>query len=364
MAEFEKRFSTETIIYAALDGFQTAFGVAALFGPSGCGKTTILRCLAGLERPDRGKIQFQDEVWFDAERNINVPAQQRRVGYVFQDYALFPHLTVEKNIAYGLKTLPEGARSARVGEMLDFFHLRGLEKRLPRHISGGQQQRVALARALAPKPRLLLLDEPLSAVDAPTRELLRTELQRSIRDMNTPAIIVTHDRLEALVLSDHMTVLNAGRVLQSGATRDIFRRPANLDVARIVGVDTVLNGEHVQSSEGLSTVQVSGVQLTGVATLAPANGHREVHVCIRAEDVILQKGTPTATSARNQLSGRVRAISPEGALVRVMVDCGFPLRALITKHACEDLDLQNGETVIVLLKASAIHILPAHPPRL
>ena len=206
VARFEKRFGPGISI--DVDYTQSASGlhVTALFGPSGCGKTTLLRCLAGLTNPDRGIIEFQGKTWFSSERQIQLSPQRRDIGFLFQDYALFPHLSVADNIGFGLQNKSQFQRSKRVTEMIELFDLQGLEKRFPHQISGGQQQRVALARALARRPKLLLLDEPLSALDTGLREQLRGELRRVLVQLETPVIIVTHDRVEAIVLADQVAV--------------------------------------------------------------------------------------------------------------------------------------------------------------
>ena len=225
--------------------------VTVLFGPSGSGKTTLLRMLAGLERPDAGSIVFRDVPWFDDARAIHLPPQQRRAGFLFQDYALFPHLTVAENIAYAAS--PEIAR-----KLLDTFGLADLAARKPRAISGGQQQRVALARALAAEPALLLLDEPLSALDAPTRSRTRYELRRLLLSGGVPSIVVTHDRMEAVALGDWMAVMVDGRIRQTGPVQEVFRKPADLQVAESVGVENVLAAEIVGRESGLLVLQVSG----------------------------------------------------------------------------------------------------------
>ena len=208
--------------------------VTVFLGSSGSGKTTILRCLAGLERPHRGHIRFGDRTWFDASQAIQLPPDRRGLGFLFQDYALFPHMTVERNIAFA--GLGGGdAVMPRVAELLEAFRLRGLERRLPRQLSGGQQQRVALARAVFRRPKLLLLDEPLSALDRATADEVREELRALIRALGIPAYIVSHDRADALALADRMFVIDEGRIIQSGATREVFDAPQTLAAARLVG---------------------------------------------------------------------------------------------------------------------------------
>ena len=330
------------------------FSITVLFGPSGCGKTTILRCLAGLERPEQGQIRFGDVTWHDAARGVSLPPQRRGIGYLFQDFALFPHMTVARNIAYGLLGVPGPERRRRVAEMLELFRLNGLEGRYPGQISGGQQQRVALARCLVCKPRLLLLDEPLSSLDATTREELRRDLRHLLAGFGTPAFIVTHDRIEAIALADHLFVLDGGRVRQGGTVQDVFSRPADPEVARIVGVETVVPAWVVGVEGGLATVAVGEARLVAVYD-GPT--HHEVYVCVRAEEAVLQAGSGGPSSARNRLEAVVRRLIPEGAMVRVVLDCGFHLTALVTRPACEELGLREGGPITALLKAPAIHLI-------
>ncbi|MCX6627158.1 MAG: ABC transporter ATP-binding protein [Candidatus Solibacter sp.] len=281
--------------------------VTVLFGPSGSGKTTLLRMLAGLERPDAGSIVFRESPWFDAARAIHLPPRQRRAGFLFQDYALFPHPTVAENVAYA-------ASRETASKLLDAFGLTDLAARKPRAISGGQQQRVALARALAAQPALLLLDEPLSALDAPTRSRTRYELRRMLLAGGVPSIVVTHDRMEAVALGDWMAVMVEGRIRQTGP----------------VQIQCVDSGE------------------TG-----------PVLACIRAEDVAITRQMDRVSSARNRLAGRVRAVIPEGALARVELDCGFTLVALVTAQSAAELVLREGENVSAVVKATSVH-LAAH----
>jgi molybdate transport system ATP-binding protein len=354
-AAFVKGFPQGPRIQAALALRTDAFSVTVLFGPSGSGKTTVLRCLAGLDRPDQGQICFDEEVWFDAVRGAFLPPQRRGIGYLFQEYALFPHLTVAGNIVYSLTGLTASERRRRLGEMTDLFGLAGLEDRYPRQLSGGQQQRVALARALVRRPRLLLLDEPLSALDTPTREQLRRELRRLLAESRVPAVLVTHDRGEALALGDAVVVLDKGRVCQSGPVHEVFTRPADVAVAHIVGIETVVPAQVLAAADGLATVAAGGARLVALAQGTSAG---DCYLCIHAEDVILEKGSAAASSARNQLAGRVRALVREGPLMRVLLDCGLPLTALVTHQACVELDLREGDRVTALIKASAIHLVP------
>ncbi len=354
--EVERRFRRGPAIGATFDLDLRVAQTLVLFGPSGAGKTTVLRCLAGLERPDRGRIVAQDEVWFDAAGQVDLAPQRRSVGYLPQGFALFPHLDVRANIAYGVSG--DGReRDRRVDELVALLRLGGLERRRPGELSGGQQQRVALGRALARRPRLLLLDEPLSALDAPTRDALRGELRQLLMAGGVPAIVVTHDRSEALVLGDRVAVIADGVVRQLGPTLEVFDRPADETVARIVGIETVVGATVLSASEGLVRLRVGKGELTGLGEW-PAG--TEVLVSIRAEDVIVVGESAEgsgALSARNRIRGRVLTIEPAGPLVRVRIDCGFPLVAAITRPAHEELALRPGLAVAVIVKAPAVHVI-------
>jgi len=329
--------------------------VLILFGPSGSGKTTILRSIAGLEWPEEGYIRFISRTWLDTASQIRVSPQERHIGYMAQDYALFPHYSVAGNIAYGLGEMSSAGKTARVDEMVELFQLRGFEHAKPHELSGGQQQRVALARAVAPRPQLLLLDEPLSALDAPTRLQLRGELRTLLRQLALPSIIVTHDWAEALTLGDIMAVVGEGRVLQVGTPQDVFSRPADAQVAKVVGVETIVQGTVVETRDGLATVRVGRVLLTAVASTEVG---RDAFVCMRSEDVTLELGETKGTSARNHLPGKVSAISSLGALARITLDCGFPLTAVITRSAVHELELTVGSSVNAVFKAGSVHLIP------
>ncbi|SPE51731.1 Molybdate ABC transporter, ATP-binding protein [Verrucomicrobia bacterium] len=353
-ASFVLRFAAGPEI--CVDALRASTGLTVLFGPSGAGKTTVLRCLAGLERPQTGKIRFNGEAWVDATRGFFLPPRARGVGFVPQEYALFPHLSVERNVTYGLVAWRRAQRRARLEEMLRWLGLEGLERRLPGELSGGQQQRVALARALARRPRLLLLDEPLSALDAPTRLRLRGELRQLVLQLAIPCLLVTHDRTEALALGDTVAVMDAGRIVQQGPVQEVFSRPASLSIATLVGVETVQAGLVLQSANGIVTLAVGDLKLTALAPDLPPDA-REAYLCIRAEDVVLVKGEAPQSSPRNCLPAVVRRLTPEGPMRRIELDCGFSLQALLTKQACEDLELRESDHVLALIKAPQIHLV-------
>lgn len=353
-ADFTKHYRSGIAIHADFHCGVAGHTSTVLFGPSGCGKTTILRCLAGLEHPESGRITFAGETWLAADRRLSLSPQSRNVGLLFQDYALFPHLTVAGNIEYGLSDLPRPDRRRRVAELLELFDLAGLEHRRSNEISGGQQQRVALARSVARRPRLLLLDEPLSALDSTIRDRLRLKLRDMLAGLEIPVIIVTHDRLEAITLADQIVVLDHGRVKQIGPVSDVFARPVDSRAAQIVGVETVEPGAIARTEHDLAVVRVGSVELLAVP---PEQSAPNVFVCIRAEDVTLAT-TAAPGSARNHLPARITSHLHEGALTRVTLDVGFPLTALITRSSWDEMALRDTQTLTAIIKTVAIHLVP------
>jgi molybdate transport system ATP-binding protein len=366
-----QRFASGFTVRAVLNVELPAGAILVLFGPSGAGKTTILRQIAGLERPDEGVVSFGGEVWCDVARQQWRPPQARRVGIVFQEPTLFPHLTVRDNIRYGIRHQrsqnsdtgtptpaagPAGA-AADVAEIAKVLGITGLENRYPRALSGGEAQRVALARALAPRPRLLLLDEPFASLDAPTRVRLRRDLRALLQAAGPPAVLVTHDRTEALAMGDLVAVVVAGRVRQAGPIADVFSRPADAEVASSLGVEAVLPARVIGSADGLIEVAI-GRAVLHVAERDRLAAGCEVYVCIRAEDVTLETLGAGHGSTRNHLAARVVGITSEGPIERIALDCGFPLDALITRRSREELNLAAGAQVTAAIKATSVHLIP------
>ena len=333
--------------------------VTVLFGPSGSGKTTVLRCLAGLEPLDGGYIRFGARDW-NAGSSVRVPARERRIGLLFQDHALFPHLSVEGNVAYGLRDVARRERRGRVDEALIAARAAHLRDRPVRQLSGGEAQRVALARALAPRPDLLLLDEPLSALDTATRTALRAELRQILLEQRIPTVMVTHDRTEALTLGDRIVLLVDGRVRQAGTPEEVFDRPTDPAVAAIVGVETTHPSTITNLGDGVASIDLGGstVRASLPEGMAVASGS-SVLACVRAEDVSIQlEHTDSISSQRNQLTAVVRSVTAEGPLIRVDMDAGFPLASYITRPALEDLEITVGRTVVAVFKAQAVHLIP------
>jgi len=351
-ADFLKRYPAGAAIRAAFKLDLSGFGVTVLFGPSGCGKTTVLRVLSGLERPERGTIALDGQIWFHTDGSRFIEAPERQVGHVFQEAALFPHMSVAENVMYGLRKWPTRSRGKRVMELLERVGVGELATRRPSGLSGGQRQRVALARALAPQPRLLLLDEPFAALDRPAAQALRQELRTLLRAENIPALLVTHHREDALALGDRMLRMEKGRIVQDGTPEEVL---SNASSPEETSAECVVKARCSGRVEGLLRLEV------GPAVLyAPDPGQVQefVHLCIRSEGVALERPGAGSLSHRNTLTSRVRALEPEGALTRVRLDCGFPLEALLTTWACRDLNLHPGDPVLALVKATAIRVIP------
>ena len=356
---FERRFANGPLIRAVFALPTDEPNVTVLFGPSGSGKTTVLRCLAGLERPDKGFIRMDGEAWCDTTSELHLPPQKRSLGFVFQDGALFPHLSAAGNLAYPLAGIPRAERLGRVQAMAELLGLDGLEHRRPGELSGGQRQRVALGRALIRRPRLVLMDEPLTALDRPARDALRNDLRRVFREMTIPVLLVTHDRDEAILLGDRMLMLQDGEIQQDGPSAEVFTRPRTPALAEALGIGTVVKARVLGHEVGLVRLMAGTAEL-----LAPHEGPlgEWVHACIRGEGVVVERvverDVHADSSPRNRLRARIIGMERIGPLVRLHLDCGFPLEALVTTWACEDLGLKAGDNVLAMIKATAIHLIP------
>ena len=312
--------------------------VVALVGPSGAGKTTLLRAIAGLQ-PARGAISVDGDAWLDSTHGVDLPAEERSVGLVFQDYALFPHLTVRKNVEFG--------RRGQDG-LLDRFGLAALADAKPRELSGGERQRVALARALAPDPAVLLLDEPLAALDAHTRGEIRGELQALLREADRPTLVVTHDFEDAATLATRVGVLVEGRLRQLASPAELVASPADPFVASLTGAN-VLRGRARATSTGLTELELPTGELIRSTDLADGDAAAIVYPW----EVTLSR-TPPDDSAQNHLAGVVASLVPVGNRVRARVG---PVTAEITAESSERLGLRLGDRAVASFKASATKLL-------
>ena len=324
----------------------------ALAGPSGAGKTSILRMVAGTHTPTAGLIRFGEEVWLDRKRGVLVPSERRRCGYVPQDHALFPHLPAWRNVAYGLRSRSRGDRQARALELLERFGLAGRANARPAELSGGERQRVALARALAIEPRVLLLDEPLGALDSRTRAAASRELSAVLADAEMPAILVTHDFHEAALLGQRVAIIDGGRVLQQGSAEQLATAPVSAFVAEFTG-SVVLTGRARRDSDGLTVIELDG----GGSASATDPGEGPVAISVFPWEITLgPAGEPAHDSAQNRLAARVQSITAVGNRVRVGLDAGQPLVAEITQAAADDLRLHVGAAVTASWKATATRV--------
>jgi molybdate transport system ATP-binding protein len=312
----------------------------ALVGPSGAGKTTVLRAVAGLMKPRRGTILCGDEIWFDRERGVNLRPEQRSVGYVFQEYALFPHLSVERNVAFG------GGRADGLLERLRIAHL---AKARPGELSGGERQRVAVARALARGPRVLLLDEPMAALDPHTRAVVRTELHDVLRDADLPTLLVTHDFEDAAALADRVGVLSDGRLRQLGTAAELVGAPADPFVGAFAGAN-VLHGVAAEGPDGLTQVQLDG----GASIFSTDDARGPVSVVVYPWEISIARGLPH-DSTLNHLRGEIVSLVPVGNRVRVRLPA---LTAEVTLASAERLGLTPRQQVVATFKATGTRLLP------
>lgn len=320
-----------------------------ILGPTGAGKTVLLEAIAGLHQLRRGRILIDDEDITTA------PPERRGIGFVYQDYALFPHLDVQGNISFGLKLrkLDRKTIEKRVADMAQLLSIDHLLHRSPTTLSGGEQQRAALARALVVEPRLLLLDEPLSALDPAMREELQREMARLHHQLSTTTIHVTHDFEEAVALGDRIAVVNEGRIAQTGKPQDIFRKPASEFVAHFVGVRNIFQGEMHNGGNGEDEYRILDIDGLEIAVLTNLTG--QVHGSIRPEDIVISK-EPLHSSARNSFRGRVTNITDRGAIVYVTVHLPPDFTCMITRTSLEEMALREGIEVSIAFKASAVHV--------
>jgi molybdate transport system ATP-binding protein len=326
----------------------------ALAGPSGAGKTSILRVVAGLLRPERGVVRCGDETWLDTGTGRDLAPDLRRCGYLFQDHALFPHLSAWRNVAYPLRELPRGERRQRALDLLERFGMERLADARPATLSGGERQRVALARALARRPDVLLLDEPLAALDSRTRASAARELGAVLRATGVPALLVTHDFSEAALLGDRVGVIDAGRIVQEGSAGELAAAPRTSFVADFTGA-VVLTGSATPGPEGLTHVALDG----GGSVMSTDAGAGAVAVSVFPWEIAVRPldGAEPTGSAQNGLEAEITSITELGNRVRLGLAAGQPLAAEVTLASTHRLELREGTRVVASWKAAATRLV-------
>jgi molybdate transport system ATP-binding protein len=334
-----------------------ADGITILFGSSGAGKTSILRAIAGIIAPDQGHIMAGNTIYFDSATGTCLPMQKRNIGYVFQQHALFPHLTAEQNALYGARNHPPRSAKERVRELFTMLGVEKTANRFPHELSGGEQQRVALARALATDPAIMLLDEPLSAVDVATRTRLMEEIAAIQQKTCIPFLYVTHNHTEALRLGKTMIVIDEGKVVQEGAPMEIFNAPRTSAIARVVGAENIFAGKilHHHPDDGMTAIEVGACLLE-----TPYNGMEigsKITVGIRSEDILISRECITQTSARNVFKGEVKNIFCDIDRAELQVFCGIDFKVSVTPATVRILNLEIGSPIYLLIKARSIHLL-------
>jgi len=340
--------------------FRALAGFTILFGASGAGKTTLLDCIAGLSDPDDGRIVVGGEDLYDSEKKRNVAAWKRRIGYVHQDLALFPHLTAEENVAYGLRVLSAAEQQRLSREMLEIFRIDHLRDRRPAQISGGERQRVALARALVTEPRALLLDEPLAALDRPTKSSLVNDLRKWNQHHRVPILFVTHNGEEVFALGDEVIMLDGGRIVAQGPPHEVMRAPRLETVAHLSGFENIFDVSVVALHEDRGTMvchlRSGTVELE--TPLVRAEIGSLLRVGVRAGDLLLATEKPRGLSARNVLPGTIRRLQQRDVIIAATVECGgTEFEVHLTLAARDALQLGPGKSVWVVVKTHSCHLM-------
>ena len=339
--------------------FEAPPGITILFGPSGGGKSTLLDCIAGLTRPDAGRIAVDNALLFDSKAGVVLPPQKRKVAYVFQSLALFPHLTVEENVGYGLAGLSAAERHKRCLEILESFRVVALTERKPGELSGGEKQRVALARALVTSPRVLMLDEPLSALDAAVKSEILEDLRAWNAARRLPVLYVTHSREEVDALGERVIALDRGRIVAEGAPGDVLDAPRRLRLAQTAGFENLLSATvlELREADGVMRVRLEGSAAELEVPLGHAAAGDRVRLAVRAGDILLATARPAGLSARNILEGKIVSLEARGTLVVARVDCGAVFTAHLTPGACRTLALAAEQRVWLVVKTHSCHLV-------
>jgi molybdate transport system ATP-binding protein len=357
-AHIRKRHSRQAEFLLDVD-LSVPAGFTILFGSSGAGKTTLLDCIAGLLHPDSGSIQVGSQVFFDSESDVILPVARRRVGYVFQDLALFPHLTVEGNIGYGLDHADAADREKRILAILDAFRIRDLRRRRPREISGGERQRVALARSLVTDPCILLLDEPLAALDSPTKARILDDLRAWNVAHRIPILYVTHSREEVFALGDRVLVLDQGRILAQGTPHQVMSAPRQETIAQLAGFENIFDATVVAAHEdrGTMTCRLTNGMVELETPLVRVEDGALLRIGIRAGDILVATQRPQGLSARNLLKGTVKSVVRRDVVIVARVEVGVEMEVHLTLAARDDLQLGPGRDVWLVVKTHSCHLM-------
>jgi molybdate transport system ATP-binding protein len=360
-AQFRKHFAAQSQDFVLEVEFQATPGFTIFFGPSGAGKTTLLDCVAGLTRPDSGHIAVADRTLFNADQNVNLPVAKRRVGYVFQSLALFPHLTVEQNVQYGLAHLPPAERTSQSSAVLQAFRIAHLAQRYPKQISGGESQRTALARTLVTNPSVLLLDEPLAALDAATKSKIIDDLREWNHAHRIPILYVTHSREEVFALGERVIVLEAGRIVAQGTPHEVIAAPLQETVAQLVGFENIFDAvvESVHPSRGTMSCLIpgDGGPVLLETPLVRGGVGSQLRIGIRAGDILLATYAPVGLSARNVIPGRITSLEQRDVVVVARVKYRIEMEVHLTLAARDSLQLAPGQEVWLVIKTHSCHLM-------
>ena len=355
----KRHHSTPSSNFRLETEFTVVPGVTVIVGHSGAGKTTILRCIAGLSDPEEGCIAVGDRLLFDSTQKINVESARRRVGFVFQDLALFPHLSVQDNVTYGLRRLDEAERERRMREVLEAFQIEHLCKRFPREISGGEQQRVALARSLVTEPSVLLLDEPLSSLDPRTKASIIEDLRSWNDARRIPILYVTHDYEEVLALGDRVIALDQGRIVAEGLPQEIIPALRREQLAQPTNFENLFDATVIELRELEHTMicQITGTPLHIETPLAPVSVGAEVRIGIRADEIVVMSSPPAIVGNCNVIRGNVKRLERIGATIEARVTCGGEFRVRLTARAVESSGLEAAAEVWLMIRTQACHLV-------
>jgi molybdate transport system ATP-binding protein len=354
-----KEFTSEQKPFNLEVDFTAEAGITILFGASGAGKTTLLDCIAGLTTPNSGRITAGGKTLFDTSTHANIATQSRNIGYVLQDLALFPHLTAEQNVCYGLSKLPIAKQRELASAIMESFRIAHLVKRKPREISGGERQRVALARTLVMDPVALLLDEPLAALDIPTKSRIIEDLRAWNEAHRVPILYVTHSRDEVFALGERALILEQGKIIADGDPHQVMTAPRMETMASLAGFENIFDAVviAVHQDRGTMTCKLKNSDVELETPLVKADSGMDLRIGIQAGDVLLATSQPSGLSARNILEGKITMLMQRDMVVVAKVNCGVEMEVHLTLAARYALHLQPGQPVWLIVKTHSCHLM-------